>query len=185
MTTIATLYTSDFSASLYAKLKHIKLLVCDVDGVFSDGRIYLGNQGEELKAFHTRDGYGIKSLAQCGLAVAIITGRKSKLVHDRMTALNADHIIQGEEDKLTALTQLMQNLQLTPEQVASMGDDMPDVGMFQSSAIKIAVQDAHPYVRKQANWVTEIKGGFGAVREVTDTFLQVQDKLAGIHGASV
>ena len=185
MTTIATLYTSDFSASLYAKLKHIKLLVCDVDGVFSDGRIYLGNQGEELKAFHTRDGYGIKSLAQCGIAVAIITGRKSKLVHERMTALNADHIIQGEEDKLTALTQLMQNLQLTPEQVASMGDDMPDVGMFQSSAIKIAVQDAHPYVRKQANWVTEIKGGFGAVREVTDTFLQVHDKLADIHGASV
>ena len=185
MTTIATLYTSDFSASLYAKLKHIKLLVCDVDGVFSDGRIYLGNQGEELKAFHTRDGYGIKSLAQCGIAVAIITGRKSKLVHERMTALNADHIIQGEEDKLTALTQLMQNLQLTPEQVASVGDDMPDVGMFQSSAIKIAVQDAHPYVRKQANWVTEIKGGFGAVREVTDTFLQVHDKLAGIHGASV
>ena len=185
MTTIATLYTSDFSASLYAKLKHIKLLVCDVDGVFSDGRIYLGNQGEELKAFHTRDGYGIKSLAQCGIAVAIITGRKSKLVHERMTALNADHIIQGEEDKLTALTQLMQNLQLTPEQVASMGDDMPDVGMFQSSAIKIAVQDAHPYVRKQANWVTEIKGGFGAVREVTNTFLQVHDKLADIHGASV
>jgi len=185
MTMISTLYTSDFSASLYAQLKQIKLLVCDVDGVFSDGRIYLGNQGEELKAFHTRDGYGIKSLAQCGIAVAIITGRKSQLVHARMTALNVDYIIQGEEDKLNALTKLMHTLKLVPEQVASMGDDMPDVGMYQCSAIKIAVKDAHPFVRKQANWVTEINGGFGAVREVTDTFLQVHNKLTGIHGASV
>ena len=135
MTMISTLYTSDFSASLYAQLKQIKLLVCDVDGVFSDGRIYLGNQ--------------------------------------------------GEEDKLSALTKLMQTLKLAPEQVASMGDDMPDVGMYQCSAIKIAVQDAHPFVRKQANWVTEINGGFGAVREVTDTFLQVHNKLTDIHGASV
>lgn len=185
MTTISTLYTRNFCASLYAKLKHIKLLVCDVDGVFSDGRIYLGNQGEELKAFHTRDGYGIKSLAQCGIAVAIITGRTSQLVHDRMSALNVNYIIQGEENKLAALTQLMQNLSLTPQQVASMGDDMPDVGMYQCSAVKIAVQDAHPFVRNEANWVTQINGGFGAVREVTDTFLQVHDKLAAIHGASV
>ena len=79
----------------------------------------------------------------------------------------------------------MQTLELAPEQVASMGDDMPDVGMYRCSAVKIAVQDAHPFVRSQANWITEIKGGFGAVREVTDTFLQVHDKLAGIHGASV
>jgi len=183
--TISTLYSTHFSAELFAKLKSIKLLVCDVDGVFSDGRIYLGNQGEELKAFHTRDGYGIKSLAQCGIAVAIITGRKSQLVHDRMSALNVAYIIQGEEDKHSALTELMKSLNLAPEQVASMGDDMPDVGMYRCSAVKIAVGDAHPFVQQQANWITQINGGFGAVREVTDTFLQVHNKLDGIHGASV
>lgn len=182
---ISTLYTEDFDRAVYDQLKAVKLLVCDVDGVFSDGRIYLGNQGEELKAFHTRDGYGIKSLAQCGIAVAIITGRTSQLVHERMSALNVTHIIQGQEDKLTALTTLMSTLGLSAEQVASMGDDMPDVGMYQCSSIKIAVQDAHPYVAQQANWVTQLAGGFGAVREVTDTFLQVHGKLDGIHGSSV
>lgn len=185
MSTVKTLYTDEFSSALFAQLAPIKLLVCDVDGVFSDGRIYLGNQGEELKAFHTRDGYGIKSLASCGIEVAIITGRRSELVQQRMQALNVAHIIQGEENKRDALAQLMERLSLQPEQVASMGDDMPDVGMYQHSEVKIAVQDAHPYVAQQANWITQLKGGFGAVREVTDTFLQVHNLLDGIHGASI
>lgn len=184
MQSVRTLYTQ-MPQAFYEQLKQIRLLVCDVDGVFSDGRIYLGNNGEELKAFHTRDGYGVKALSNVGIEVAVITGRRSNIVKNRMTALNVKHIIQGEENKQDALEDLMQTLSLTPSQVASMGDDMPDTGMFKHSDVKIAVKDAHPAVVNQANWVTTLPGGFGAVREVCDTLLQVNNALAGIHGASV
>ena len=100
-------------------LAHIKLLVCDVDGVFSDGRIYLGNDGEELKAFHTRDGYGVKALVSNGVNVAVITGRRSTIVENRMKALNVAHIIQGEENKADALAGLMKSLGLSQSEVAA------------------------------------------------------------------
>lgn len=184
MNTVSTLYT-EMPETLYQRLKQIKLLVCDVDGVFSDGRIYLGNQGEELKAFHTRDGYGVKALVNAGIEVAVITGRRSKIVAGRMTSLNVAHIIQGEEHKADALAALMASLSLTPDQVAAIGDDMPDTGMYKHCAVKIAVQDAHPQVAQQANWITTLPGGFGAVREVCDTLLQANDALVGILGSSV
>ena len=163
--TETTLYTS-LPRTLYTQLAQVKLLVCDVDGVFSDGRIYLGNAGEELKAFHTRDGYGVKALVKAGIPVAVITGRRSAIVENRMKALNVDPIIQGEENKADALQDLMRSLSLSSEHVA-------------------AVNDAHPTVKAQANWVLETRGGFGAVREICDTLLQVHGKLHGIHGASV
>lgn len=184
MSQIDTLYTA-MDAELYDRLSDIKLLVCDVDGVFSDGRIYLGNDGEELKAFHTRDGYGVKALVKQGVQVAVITGRRSAIVENRMTALNVAHIIQGEEDKATALKQLSQQLGLSPHQIAVVGDDMPDTAMFAFADTRIAVIDAHPMVKKQANWITTLPGGFGAVREICDTLLQAHDALDGIHGASV
>ena len=182
--TVTTLYDT-LPASLYTQLKRIKLLVCDVDGVFSDGRIYLGNAGEELKAFHTRDGYGVKALVNAGVEVAVITGRRSAIVKDRMTSLKVSHIIQGEENKADALAKLIDSLGLTNEQVAAVGDDMPDTGMYQHSAVKIAVKDAHPQVRLQANWITTLPGGFGAVREICDTLLEANNALNGILGASV
>ncbi|MCP3429334.1 3-deoxy-manno-octulosonate-8-phosphatase KdsC [Opacimonas viscosa] len=182
--TVKTLYT-DLDINLYHTLKNIRLLVCDVDGIFSDGRIYLGNAGEELKAFHTKDGYGIKSLQSIGVAVAIITGRSSLIVEQRMQALGVKHIIQGCETKGQALADLLASQGLKPEQVAAMGDDMPDVGMFELAAVKITVADGHPMVKQQANWITTLSGGFGAVREVTDTLLQAQGNLSDIHGASV
>ncbi|GGW80963.1 3-deoxy-manno-octulosonate-8-phosphatase KdsC [Alteromonas halophila] len=184
MLTVSTLYTQ-MDETLFKKLADVRLLVCDVDGVFSDGRIYLGNDGEELKAFHTRDGYGVKALAKQGISVAVITGRRSHIVHDRMQALNVAHIIQGEENKSQALAALCNTFSLSPEQIAAMGDDMPDTGMFQHAGVKIAVRDAHPQVRQQANWITSLAGGMGAVREVCDTLLQAQGKLDGILGASV
>lgn len=184
MSTVKTLYT-DLPEAFFQQLKGIRLLVCDVDGVFSDGRIYLGNQGEELKAFHTRDGYGVKALVNAGIEVAVITGRRSVIVKDRMTSLKVSHIIQGEENKADALAALISSLGLTREQVAAIGDDMPDTGMFNHSAVNIAVQDAHPQVIQQANWITTLPGGFGAVREVCDTLLQANDALQGILGASV
>jgi len=181
---VATLYT-ELDRDFFDRLAHIKLLVCDVDGVFSDGRIYLGNDGEELKAFHTRDGYGVKALVSHGVTVAVITGRRSTIVENRMKALNVAHIIQGEENKADALASLMTSLSLNQEQVAAVGDDMPDTGMFNHAAIKIAVADAHPHVAKQANWITTLPGGFGAVREISDTILQAKGVTNGIFGASV
>lgn len=184
MSQTETLYTS-LNTGLFNQLREIRLLVCDVDGVFSDGRIYLGNSGEELKAFHTRDGYGVKALVNNGVDVAVITGRRSAIVENRMKALNVAHIIQGEEDKATALGQLSQQLGLAPYQIAVVGDDMPDTGMFPYSDTRIAVLDAHPAVKQQANWITTLPGGFGAVREICDTLLQAHGVLDNIHGASV
>lgn len=181
---VATLYT-ELDNDFFERLANIKLLVCDVDGVFSDGRIYLGNDGEELKAFHTRDGYGVKALVSHGVTVAVITGRRSSIVENRMKALNVAHIIQGEENKSVALASLMKSLGLSADEVATVGDDMPDTGMFTHAAIKIAVADAHPFVTKQANWITTLPGGFGAVREISDTILQAKGVTDGIFGASV
>lgn len=184
MATVDTLY-GPIDAYLFARFKDIKLLVCDVDGVFSDGTILLGNQGEELKAFNTKDGYGIKALSKVGVKVAVITGRQSNIVEQRMTALNVDHIMQNREDKLIAINELITEFGYTNDSIASVGDDMPDIGMFSASAIGIAVADAHPFVKQQATFCTSLAGGHGAVREICDIILQAKGKLAEIHGASV
>ena len=171
--------------SILLKAKNIKLLVCDVDGVFSDGRIYLGNEGEELKAFHTKDGFGIKALGSSGVAVAIITGRKSTIVATRMSALNVEHIIQGQEDKLPALLSLAKELDINIDEIAYIGDDMPDLPCIIQVGLGIAVQDAHPMVIAKANYTTFTRGGFGAVREVCDLIMQCQDSLDTATGASI
>lgn len=184
MSIIQTLY-GNIDAVLFEQFKNIKLLVCDVDGVFSDGTILLGNQGEELKAFNTKDGYGIKALAKVGVKVAVITGRTSRIVEQRMTALNVEHIMQNREDKLAAINELKTEYGYQTEEIASVGDDMPDIGMFAASEISIAVADAHPLVKKQAIFCTSLPGGRGAVREICDIILQAKGKLNEIHGASV
>jgi 3-deoxy-D-manno-octulosonate 8-phosphate phosphatase (KDO 8-P phosphatase) len=184
MSTIDTLY-GPIDADLFTKFKHIELLVCDVDGVFSDGTILLGNDGEELKAFNTKDGYGIKALSNVGVNVAVITGRQSNIVEQRMMALNVKHIMQNREDKLTAINELIAEFGYQPEHIASVGDDMPDIGMFSASAVGIAVADAHPFVKQKANFCTTLPGGRGAVREICDIILQAKGKLEDIHGASV
>jgi 3-deoxy-D-manno-octulosonate 8-phosphate phosphatase (KDO 8-P phosphatase) len=184
MSKVDTLY-GPIDAALFERFKGIKLLVCDVDGVFSDGTILLGNQGEELKAFNTKDGYGIKALAKVGVKVAVITGRQSSIVQQRMTALNVDHIMQNREDKHTAIKELITQFGYAASTIASVGDDMPDLGMFSASEIGIAVADAHPYVKQQATFCTTLPGGRGAVREICDIILQAKGKLEDIHGASV
>ncbi|MFT5837636.1 MAG: 3-deoxy-D-manno-octulosonate 8-phosphate phosphatase (KDO 8-P phosphatase) [Flavobacteriales bacterium] len=170
---------------LLIKLKQIKLLACDVDGVFSDGRIYMGQSGEELKAFHTRDGYGIKALQKIGVQVAVITGRKSNMVEQRMTALGVKHIYQGCEDKQSALQIIQNHLPVTVSETAAIGDDMPDLGMFQVSQCNVCVQDGHPILVKQAHYQTRTKGGYGAVRELCDLILLAYGQLDNIHGASI
>lgn len=179
-----TLY-GEVTQDILNQAKKIKLLVCDVDGVFSDGRIYLGNEGEELKAFHTKDGFGIKALGSSGVDVAIITGRRSAIVANRMSALNVKHIVQGQEDKLPALIDLAKQLDLTPDEIAYIGDDVPDLACILHVGLGIAVQDAHPRVIAKADYTTFIQGGFGAVREVCDLIMQCQDTLDSAAGASI
>ncbi len=179
-----TLY-GEIEQDILTRAQKIKLLVCDVDGVFSDGRIYLGNDGEELKAFHTKDGFGIKALAASGVSIAIITGRDSVIVANRMKALNVAHIIQGQEDKLPALKALTDKLDLSPSEVAYIGDDIPDLACIKSVSLGIAVGDAHPFVIQSADYITFTRGGFGAVREVCDLIMQSKGTLADAAGASI
>lgn len=179
-----TLY-GEVPTKVIASAKKIELLVCDVDGVFSDGRIYLGNAGEELKAFHTKDGFGIKALGSSGVEVAIITGRRSAIVANRMAALNVKHIIQGKEEKLPELIHLIEQLNLTPDEVAYIGDDIPDLACITHVGLGISVFDAHPAVSAQANYITFTHGGFGAVREVCDLIMQSQGTLDDATGASI
>ncbi|QSX34105.1 3-deoxy-manno-octulosonate-8-phosphatase KdsC [Shewanella avicenniae] len=170
---------------VWQKAQQIRLLICDVDGVFSDGRIYMGNQGEELKAFHTRDGFGIKALLSCNIQVAVITGRKSQIVERRMTSLGIQHIYQGIDNKLTAYHELLDVYQLNPEQVAYIGDDMVDLPVMQQVGLGVCVADGHPQVKQLADFVTSIGGGFGAVRELADLLLLSQNLLDSAHGMSV
>jgi 3-deoxy-D-manno-octulosonate 8-phosphate phosphatase (KDO 8-P phosphatase) len=179
-----TLY-GDVENKILAKAQQIKLLVCDVDGVFSDGRIYLGNDGEELKAFHTKDGFGIKALGASGVAVAIITGRTSTIVANRMKALNVEHIIQGQEDKLPALIALAKQLNIDTQDVAYIGDDVPDLPCIEAVGLGICVSDGHPLVLRSADYTTFTRGGFGAVRETCDLIMQCQDNLSKATGASI
>jgi len=179
-----TLY-GDVAQNILTQAKQIKLLVCDVDGVFSDGRIYLGNDGEELKAFHTKDGFGIKALGSSGVDVAIITGRRSAIVANRMSALNVKHIVQGQEDKLPALIELAKQLNLSANEIAYIGDDIPDLACILHVGLGVAVQDAHPSVLTNADYKTFVRGGFGAVREVCDLIMQSQDTLDSASGASI
>ncbi|RCU50078.1 3-deoxy-manno-octulosonate-8-phosphatase KdsC [Corallincola holothuriorum] len=182
--TVQTLY-GHVKADILAKAARIRLLICDVDGVFSDGRIYLGNDGEELKAFHTRDGYGIKALQSSDVAVAVITGRQSNIVEQRMTALGVAHIFQGQDNKVQAFSSLLTTTNLTPEQCAYIGDDLVDAPVMQQVGLAISVQDAHPMLHRFSHYKTVIPGGRGAVREVCDLILQAQDKLETSQGLSI
>lgn len=163
----------------------IRLVICDVDGVLSDGLIYMGNNGEELKAFNVRDGYGIRCLITENIHVAIITGRQSKLVADRATTLGIEHLYQGQSDKLIAFEKILSDLNLQPHQVAYIGDDLIDWPVMAKVGLSVAVADAHPILLQRAQYVTRIAGGRGAVRELCDLILQSQGKLDEAKGLSI
>jgi 3-deoxy-D-manno-octulosonate 8-phosphate phosphatase (KDO 8-P phosphatase) len=163
----------------------IRLVICDVDGVLSDGLIYMGNNGEELKAFNVRDGYGIRCLITEGIHVAIITGRQSKLVADRATTLGIEHLYQGQSDKLIAFEKILADLNLQPHQVSYIGDDLIDWPVMAKVGLSVTVADAHPILLQRAQYVTRIAGGRGAVRELCDLILQSQGKLDEAKGLSI
>ncbi|MDW6002869.1 3-deoxy-manno-octulosonate-8-phosphatase KdsC [Vibrio mangrovi] len=181
---VETLY-GPVESSVWELARQIRLLICDVDGVFSDGRIYMGNQGEELKTFHTRDGYGIKSLMNAGIEVAVITGRHSKIVENRMKALGISLIYQGQDDKVKAYSDISQKRQILPEHTAYIGDDLIDWPVMEQVALKVCVADGHPLLARKADYVTKIPGGYGAVREVCDLILQSRGELEIHKGLSI
>jgi len=184
MPMVETLY-GEVESSILDIAKQIKLLICDVDGVFSDGLIYMGNNGEELKTFHTRDGYGVKSLMNAGIEIAIITGRKSNIVENRMKALGVSLIYQGQDDKVKAYQDICQKLAISSEHTGYIGDDLIDWPVMEKVALKVCVADGHPLLAKRANYVTTIKGGHGAVREVCDLILQARNELDVHKGLSI
>jgi 3-deoxy-D-manno-octulosonate 8-phosphate phosphatase (KDO 8-P phosphatase) len=152
-------------------LPSIALVVFDVDGVFTDGRILIGPDGEEYKTFHTRDGHGVKRLLASGREVAIISGRNAPAVDHRMMQLGVQHVFQGCDDKQPVLQALLENLDISPQNVAYMGDDLPDLEVMQSVGLPVTVADGAAEIRAIAKIVTRAPGGHGAVREFCDFLL--------------
>ena len=155
----------------------MRLLVCDVDGVLTDGRLYFTPDGQELKSFHARDGHGIKLLQRTGVATAVISGRNSPAVALRMSSLGVEHVYQGHEDKRVPFASLLDALNLAPEQVAYVGDDLLDLPLMRRVGLAIAVADAHFTLSDAAHWRTAQAGGCGAVREVCDLIMLAQQTL--------
>lgn len=170
------------------KAAKIRLVIFDVDGVLTDGSLYLGENGEEYKAFYARDGMGIKMLQASGVSIGIISARNSPVVTHRMHSLGIQYVFQGQSDKLRAFQQLCQQTQLHPYQVAYVGDDVNDIPVMLQAGLAIAVGDAHSLVAKHAHWQTQATGGRGAAREVCELLMQAQGTLetqlsrAGVPG---
>lgn len=161
-------------SSLHETSKLIRLVIFDVDGVLTDGRLHYCDDGRETKAFHARDGYGIKALLANGIAVAIISGRQSESVSRRMKELGVSRVFQGCDDKLPVLESLLREMELTPPEVAYVGDDLPDLAVMTKVGLAVAVADAHPDLFEAAGWRTRLPGGKGAAREVCDLILAAQ-----------
>ena len=170
-----------YSDKLILQAQKIKLLICDVDGILSNGQVIIGNNNEELKAFNIKDGFGLKALQNVGIEVAIITGRNSKIVEKRCQELSIKHIFQGKLDKISSFESLCQKLSLSAEQVCHVGDDLPDLPLMKRAGLGVTVADGHWFVQQKADFITSNKGGFGAVREVSDLILSSQDKLEAMH----
>lgn len=159
------------------KARQIRLLIVDIDGVLTDGGLHFDNRGEEYKTFNSLDGHGIRMLLACGIEVAVITGRQSKIVSHRMGDLGVEHIYQGNRDKRPAFEKLLRDTGLEASQVAYVGDDLPDLPIMRRVGFAVAVQNAHGFVKQHCDLVTSASGGHGAVRELTDFILHARGLL--------
>ena len=164
------------SSDVQQRAARVKLLLMDCDGVLTDGRIWLFDNGDEQKGFHTRDGLGIDLLHRAGLKSGIISGRTSSAVERRAQALGMTFIYQGCEDKLEAFANTLAQAGLTNAEVAFAGDDLNDIPLILQSGLGVAVADAAPEVREYAHYVTNAAGGFGAIREVIELILKAQGR---------
>jgi 3-deoxy-D-manno-octulosonate 8-phosphate phosphatase (KDO 8-P phosphatase) len=155
-------------------LSNIQLLILDVDGVLTDGRLYFGAKGEALKVFHVRDGHGIKLLMAAGVQVAALSGRRSGATAARLRELRVPTVVQGCSDKLAVFTKLTKRLKVDPLNCACIVDDTPDLPLMSAVGLAAAVADAHPVVLSAAHWIARSPGGSGAVRELCDALLRAR-----------
>ncbi len=180
-TSLASLKDDDLDLPPYpeevlGRARGIRLLILDVDGVLTDGRLYFDAKGETLKVFHVRDGHGIKMAQRGGIEVALVSGRRSDAAFHRARELGITRFYEGVRDKVAILEELLAALNLTPPQVAAVGDELVDLPLFHRVGLGAAVADAVPEVRAAAHWVTTLPGGKGAVREVCDLLLKAQGR---------
>ncbi|MCX7554626.1 HAD-IIIA family hydrolase [Marinicella sp. S1101] len=164
----------DYSDIHIAKAKKIKLVIFDVDGVLTDGGLYFTDDGREIKKFNVKDGMGISILVKKGIEVAVITGRSSVIVAERMKSLGVNHVYQGRMNKLETYENLKVAMNITDEEVAFVGDDIIDLPIMQRCSLSVAVADAHQDVIKQAALVLDKCGGMGAARDVCDLIMDAQ-----------
>ena len=164
------------SPSVHERAARIKLLLMDCDGVLTDGRIWLFENGEEQKGFHTRDGLGIELWHRAGLKSGIISGRKSSAVDLRARTLGMSFVVQGVEDKVRVFRDTVVQAGVTNEEVAFIGDDLNDIPLMMRSGFAVAVADASLEARESAHYVTQLAGGYGAVREVIELILKAQGR---------
>ncbi|HKX44328.1 MAG TPA: HAD hydrolase family protein [Burkholderiaceae bacterium] len=170
-----------YPSELLLKAQGVRWAIFDVDGVLTDGRIYIGEHGEQFKAFSTLDGHGLKMLAQFGIVPTVITGRDSPAVRRRVADLGIAHAVYGAVDKLAAANTLMTTLGLGWDTLAAMGDDWPDLPLLQRAAFACAPANAHIEVRAVAHYVTDAHGGHGAARECCDLLLMA----AGLYAEAL
>jgi 3-deoxy-D-manno-octulosonate 8-phosphate phosphatase (KDO 8-P phosphatase) len=170
----------NYPSTVIKAAQKIKLILLDVDGVLTDGRLYYGNNGEELKAFDIQDGLGIKLLQKGDIEVGIITGRSSKLLTRRTEELGIELVVQGREDKLTALNEILEGRAIDLEEIAFIGDDLPDLAVIRRVGLGITPANGNHLVASQALWQTKKGGGQGAVREVAELILNAQGKLEAL-----
>jgi 3-deoxy-D-manno-octulosonate 8-phosphate phosphatase (KDO 8-P phosphatase) len=166
--------TQPYPPDVWQKASRVRLLILDVDGVLTNGSLYFGPKDEVFKVFHVRDGHGIKMAQRGGIEVAFLSGRRSDPAFLRAKELGVTRYFEGLRDKVPVLEELCRTLNLTPEEVAAVGDELVDLPLFQRVGLAAAVADAVPEVKAAAHWTTLNPGGQGAVREVTDLLLKAK-----------
>ena len=171
---------TNVTTDILERAKKLKLLILDVDGVLTDGKLFFDQEGNEYKCFHARDGHGINLLRQTGVEIAVISGRKSKTVELRMKNLGIQLIYQGHEHKLQAFNEIIEKLSISPDQAAHIGDDLLDLPIMTRVGLAIAVSDANFAVKQRAHWCTTELGGQGAAREACDLIMQAQGTYEAI-----
>ncbi len=180
MSDINRVSTNNIPGDIVEKLKPIKLLAMDVDGILTNGVLYYSDQGELLKTFSIKDGLGIKLLQKHGVRTAIITGRRSAMVELRAEELGIEFIIQGREDKLIALKELSELADCTLDQIAYIGDDLPDLSAIICAGFGATVADANHEVKQRADWISERSGGDAAIRDLAELILNAQGNYATV-----
>lgn len=165
------------SSEVYARARAVRLVIFDVDGVLTDGGLFIDDRGGEYKVFYARDGHGIKTLVRSGVEVGVISGRDAPAVSRRMESLYIRHVYQGREDKLPVFLELLDKLSMTPAETAFIGDDVVDLPVLRRAGLAVAVADAHPLVKQNAHWETPSRGGRGAARDVCDLVMHAKGTL--------